>query len=92
MLLAVKNPSFVQLLGPGLLLGLAKCCCLSEAVVISESRGIVVQKALLQPVPILKNQKIIAKAYSSQYVYIQIQPKLNLLYLMVDMMTMKKIR
>ena len=57
LLLPMKNPSFVQLLGLGITLGLGLlCCCFSETVVVtSESRGIVVQNALLQPVPILSN-------------------------------------
>lgn len=48
-----KNPSFTHLLGLGLGLGLA-VCCLSE-IVVSRSLGIVVQKALLQPVPIFQS-------------------------------------
>lgn len=51
-----RNPNLVQLLGIGLELGLL--CCLSDSEEESESRGIVVQKALLQPVPIFRDQMI----------------------------------
>lgn len=52
MLALEKNPSFAHRLGLGLGLGLV-VCCLSE-IVVSRSLGIVVQKALLQPVPIFQ--------------------------------------
>ena len=45
-----RKPSLVQLLGLGLEQGLL--CCFSDTEEESGSRGIVVQKALLQPVPI----------------------------------------
>ena len=55
LLLPEKNPNLVQLLGLGLELGLL--CCLSESEEEPESREIVVQKALLQPVPISQTKK-----------------------------------
>jgi hypothetical protein len=51
-----KKPSLVQLLGLGLELGLL--CCFSDTEEESGSRGIVVQKALLQPEPIFRDQMI----------------------------------
>lgn len=51
-----RKPSLVQLLGLGLELGLL--CCFSDSEEESGSRGIVVQKALLQPVPIFRDQMV----------------------------------
>jgi hypothetical protein len=67
-----RKPSLVQLLGVGLEQGLL--CCFSDTEEESGSRGIVVQKALLQPVPIS------LFLYLYIYIYIYISPPLFIFY------------
>lgn len=69
-----RKPSLVQLLGLGLELGLL--CCFSDSEEESGSRGIVVQKALLQPVPIFRDQMI--SLFLCIYIYLYINLNLCL--------------